>query len=157
MTRSGLLAQAPRVPVRYEQVTVSSVFSAGVAPVLGTLCGSAYGSRSARDFSSSRSSCHNPSVAGNEPVAATLGRSVHPSFSLPGSDRHNGSPAQYDKPVVHSVQIPQLRTQPTHVVPLLREFFSMMSFSTSCSRLKFAYICFKRRFSSSSSSSVSLH
>src|SRR6266498_3901191 len=33
----------------------------------------------------------------------------------------------------------------------LESFFSMISFSTSCSRLKFAYICFNRRFSSSSS------
>src|SRR6185503_8674812 len=33
----------------------------------------------------------------------------------------------------------------------LESFFSMMSFSTSCSRLRFAYICFRRRFSSSSS------
>src|SRR5215207_4694502 len=30
-------------------------------------------------------------------------------------------------------------------------FFSIMSLSTSCSRLRFAYICFKRRFSSSNS------
>src|SRR6476659_4176170 len=30
-------------------------------------------------------------------------------------------------------------------------FFSMMSFKISCSKLKFAYICFKRRFSSSNS------
>src|SRR6266498_3111702 len=33
----------------------------------------------------------------------------------------------------------------------LKSFFSMISFSTSCSRLRFAYICFKRRFSSSNS------
>src|SRR5690349_4689732 len=33
----------------------------------------------------------------------------------------------------------------------LESFFSMISFSTSCSRLRFAYICFKRRFSSSNS------
>src|SRR5215211_5991011 len=33
----------------------------------------------------------------------------------------------------------------------LESFFSIISFSTSCSRLRFAYICFKRRFSSSSS------
>src|SRR5215208_113173 len=35
--------------------------------------------------------------------------------------------------------------------PYLESFFSIISFSTSCSRLRFAYICFKRRFSSSSS------
>src|SRR6266508_543176 len=33
----------------------------------------------------------------------------------------------------------------------LESFFSMMSLSTSCSRLKLAYICFRRRFSSSNS------
>src|SRR5215207_11766016 len=33
----------------------------------------------------------------------------------------------------------------------LESFFSMISFSTSCSRLRFAYICFRRRFSSSNS------
>src|SRR5215216_5227737 len=33
----------------------------------------------------------------------------------------------------------------------LESFFSIISFSTSCSKLRFAYICFKRRFSSSSS------
>src|SRR6185503_7839911 len=35
--------------------------------------------------------------------------------------------------------------------PYFESFFSIISFSTSCSRLKFAYICFRRRFSSSSS------
>src|SRR5215208_4000906 len=35
--------------------------------------------------------------------------------------------------------------------PYLESFFSIISFRTSCSRLRFAYICFRRRFSSSSS------
>src|SRR6186997_775566 len=33
----------------------------------------------------------------------------------------------------------------------LESFFSIISFSTSCSKLRFAYICFRRRFSSSNS------
>src|SRR5690349_10166529 len=33
----------------------------------------------------------------------------------------------------------------------LESFFSIISFNTSCSRLRFAYICFNRRFSSSNS------
>src|SRR5512141_287072 len=65
-----------------------------------------------------------------------------------------GAPTDMDRPTrlafTQSKLIDRILSQ-LSLLGYLESFFSMMSFSTSCSRLRFAYICFNRRFSSSNS------
>src|SRR6476620_8212528 len=122
MTRSGLLVQAPSRAGPYEQVSAFSVFSSNATPWLGTLCGSACGSKAFPGFANNLSSCHSPNVAACKPTAVTPLRLVHRWVSSPGSDRHNDSPAPSDTLGVRSIQIPQLHIQPVLVVHLLRKF-----------------------------------
>src|SRR5512142_1173934 len=90
---------------QHEQAISFWVFSSGGAPALGTLCGSACGSKRAPGFSNSLSSCHSPSKAADLLTAATPGQWAHPSFSWLGTDAHNDSLEPFDRPVVRSVRI----------------------------------------------------
>src|SRR6266496_2977840 len=123
MTRSGSPAQVPAGVGQCEQVGAFSVFSSGAAPALGTLCGSACGSRGVPGSSNSPSFCHNPSEVASVPIPVTLVRSVHLQFAWPGNDIHSGSPAPCDRLVVHSARTLEWHSSPAHVVRLLGEFF----------------------------------
>src|SRR5512133_544031 len=75
---------------------------------------------------------------------------IHASPGLIAKDTANELHCVASLPFAQSKFLHGIANQ-SPLLSYLESFFSMISFSTSCSRLRFAYISFKRRFSSSNS------